>query len=275
MEILWELGMTPAIIYIKKKSKFIKMSIFMFVFSFCAYSQNFFTKDSIFVIQKNNIIGTGRCLEIDSLTHDSLLSYIKMKKVSFVCIEPYNEIAVLKSPYYSMGHPYTICTYYEDKSILCFRSHWKTDVDLLDMEENATSISKETVGPYLRPATINIQEDDIASYITKDSIVCLREIREFGTGSEYNVTYTYFKIKEEAKKKYEDMNFCNYLNVVIMGDTFSIVTYLKHKIWPQQKAIRHGTQIIGKNDCIETMKVKGRNYNTPQNSGNDKGRKED
>ena len=34
-------------------------------------------------------------------------------------------------------------------------------------------------------------------------------------------------------------------------------------------------EIIRKNDFIETMKVKGRNYNTPQNSGNDKGRKED
>lgn len=272
LEILWELGMILAIIYVMK-SKFIKTFIIMFVFSIYAYSQNStFMQDSIFVIRKNNIIGTGRCLEIDSETHDSLLSYVKEKKVSYVCLEPYNEIAILRSHYYSMGHYYTICTYYDDKSILCFRSHWMSDVEWRDVQENETSVSKETVGTYLQPATINIQEDDIASYITKDSIVSLREIK---SESEYNVSYTYFKIKEEAKKKYEDINFCNYLNVVIMGDTFSIVTYLKHKNFPQQKAIRHGTQIIGKDDWIETMKVRGSYYNPLQNSGNDNGRKKD
>ena len=57
LEILWELGVILAIIYIKK-SKFIKMSIFMFVFSFCAYLQSFASmQDSIFVIRKKNIIG--------------------------------------------------------------------------------------------------------------------------------------------------------------------------------------------------------------------------
>lgn len=277
MEILWELGMTPAIIYIKK-SKFIKMSIFMFVFSFCAYLQSFASmQDSIFVIRKKNIIGPY--LEIDSVTHDSLLSYIKMGKVSFVCIEPYNEIAILLPNASSRGHIYPVRTYSDYSPKLGGRLHGMNDVELSDMGENQSLPSKETVGPYLQPATINIQEDDIASYFTKDSIVSLRErsMSDYGkyTYSEYNVTYTYFKIKEEAKKKYEDVNFCNYLKVAIMGDTFYIVTYLKHKTVPQQKAIRHGTQIIGKNDFIETMKVKGRNYNTPQNSGNDKGRKED
>ncbi|MBR4712578.1 MAG: hypothetical protein IKP27_02740, partial [Paludibacteraceae bacterium] len=86
------MGMIQAIRYLKK-SKFIKMSIFMFVFSFCAYSQT--PQDSIFIIRKNNIIGTGRGLEIDSVTYDSLLSYIRMKKVSYVCIEPDNRVAKL------------------------------------------------------------------------------------------------------------------------------------------------------------------------------------
>ena len=267
MKILWELGKDLAILYLKK-SKFIKMSIFMFVFSFCAYSQ--IPQDSIFVIRKNNIIGTG---QIDSVTHDSLLSYIKMGKVSYVCIEPYNLIAKLLPACSSHGHIYPVCSYRRDRPILNFRYHWMSDDEWSDRDENAYSTSKETVGPYLHTATINIQEDDIASYITKDSIVLLREIT---TESEYNVTYTYFKIKEEAKKKYEDENFCNYLYVVIKGDTFSIVTYLKHKSVPPQKAIRHGTQIIGKDDCIETMKVKGRHiYSPPQKLGNDKGRKED
>ena len=262
--------MIQAIRYLKK-SKFIKMSIFMFVFSFCAYSQT--PQDSIFIIRKNNIVGTGRGLEIDSVTYDSLLSYIRMKKVSYVCIEPDNRVAKLLPDCSSHGHIYPVCSYpyRRDSPILTFRLHWMNDVELSDMGENQSLPSKETVGPYLQPATINIQEDDIASYFTKDSIVRLRAMSESDhkfTYSEYNVTYTYFKIKEEAKKKYEDVNFCNYLNVVIMGDTFSIVTYLKHKIWPQQKAIRHGTQIIGKNDCIETMKVKERNYSTPQYLGN-------
>ncbi len=269
--------MIQAIRYLKK-SKFIKMSIFMFVFSFCAYSQT--PQDSIFIIRKNNIIGTGRGLEIDSVTYDSLLSYIRMKKVSYVCIEPDNRVAKLLPDCSSHGHIYPVCSYRRDSPILTFRLHWMNDVELSDMGENQSLPSKETVGPYLQPATINIQEDDIASYFTKDSIVSLREISmsDYGkyTYSEYNVTYTYFKIKEEAKKKYEDMNFCNYLNVVIKGDTFSIVTYLKHKSVPPQKAIRHGTQIIGKDDCIETMKVKGSHiYSPPQKSGNDKGRKED
>lgn len=228
-----------------------------------------------FYHSKNNIIGTGRGLEIDSVTYDSLLSYIRMKKVSYVCIEPDNRVAKLLPDCSSHGHIYPVCSYpyRRDSPILTFRLHWMSDDELSDMGENQSLPSKETVGPYLHPATINIQEDDIESYFTKDSIVLLREIR---TESEYDVTYTYFKIKEEAKKKYEDMNFCNYLNVVIKGDTFSIVTYLKHKSVPPQKAIRHGTQIIGKDDCIETMKVKGSHiYSPPQKSGNDKGRKED
>ena len=257
--------MIQAIRYLKK-SKFIKMSIFMFVFSFCAYLQSFASmQDSIFVIRKKNIIGPY--LEIDSVTHDSLLSYIKMGKVSFVCIEPYNEIAILLPDASSRGHIYPVRTYSDYSPKLDGRLHGMNDVELSDMGENQSLPSKETVGPYLQPATINIQEDDIASYFTKDSIVSLREMSmsDYGkyTYSEYNVTYTYFKIKEEAKKKYEDVNFCNYLNVVIKGDTFSIVTYLKHKSVPPQKAIRHGTQIIGKNDCIETMKVKERSYSTP------------
>ena len=270
--------MIQAIRYLKK-SKYMKMSIFMFVFSFCAYLQSFAsTQDSIFVIRKKNIIGPY--LEIDSVTHDSLLSYIKMGKVSFVCIEPYNRVAKLLPDCSSHGHIYPVCTYSDYSPKLDGRLHWMNDVELSDMGENQSLPSKETVGPYLQPATINIQEDDIASYFTKDSIVSLREMSmsDYGkyTYSEYNVTYTYFKIKEEAKKKYEDMNFCNYLNVVIKGDTFSIVTYLKHKSVPPQKAIRHGTQIIGKDDCIETMKVKGSHiYSPPQKSGNDKGRKED
>lgn len=259
--------MIQAIRYLKK-SKFIKMSIFMFVFSFCAYSQT--PQDSIFIIRKNNIVGTGRGLEIDSVTYDSLLSYIRMKKVSYVCIEPYNRVAKLLPDCSSHGHIYPVCSYRRDSPILTFRLHWMNDVELSDMGENQSLPSKETVGPYLQPATINIQEDDIASYFTKDSIVSLREMSMSDYGkyiySAYNVTYTYFKIKEEVKKKYEDVNFCNYLNVVIKGDTFSIVTYLKHKSVPPQKAIRHGTQIIGKDDCIETMKVKERSYSTPLGS---------
>ncbi len=250
----------------------------MFAFSFCAYSQ--IPQDSIFIIRKNNIIGTGWGLKIDSVTHDSLLSYIRMKKVSYVCIEPYNEIAILLPDCSSHGHIYPVCSYRRDSPILTFRYHWMSDDEWSDRDENRYSTSKETVGSYLHTATINIQEDDIESYFTKDSIVSLREwsMSDYGkyTYSEYNVTYTYFKIKEEAKKKYEDVNFCNYLKVAIMGDTFYIVTYLKHKTVPQQKAIRHGTQIIGKNDFIETMKVKGRHiYSPPQKLGNDKGRKED
>ena len=113
----------------------------------------------------------------------------------------------------------------------------------------------ETLGNYMSCSTFQIPESDIKSFSSRDTIVSLWNFAE-NRLEVHEVEYTNYIIKNEAIKKYQNLNICHYLYISIKNNLYSVVSYLKYNCLPNNKVIRHGSKLIDNRNCIVTMKVK-------------------
>lgn len=211
-----------------------------------------YSQDSVFVIRSCNIKNLDKRIEVDTPTFDSLL----LHKPLFVCIEPINTIARLYHSNKSIGHLYPVCYYDEkDRNMLTLRYFRLNDVETEDIRKTNKMPAIETTGNYMSCSTLSIPNEDVEFYYSKDTVVSLWNFSSLSIET-HNVEYKYFKIKDIAIKKYQNLNFCHFLNVEIGDDRYCVVSFLIHNIMPIQKAVRKGCLLIDNDNTITTIKVK-------------------
>ena len=80
----------------------------------------------------------------------------------------------------------------------------------------------ETLGNYMSCSTFQIPESDIKSFSSRDTIVSLWNFAENRLEVD-EVEYTNYIIKNEAIKKYQNLNICEYFNFVILTKYYTFV----------------------------------------------------